>query len=76
MEIAAGKFKAKCLKILEEVGDLYPEIIITKRGIPMAKLVGIGEKSKGKYFGCAKETIIFKGDLLSPINEKWSGDEG
>jgi antitoxin (DNA-binding transcriptional repressor) of toxin-antitoxin stability system len=76
MEIAAGKFKAKCLKILEEVGEIYPEITITKRGIPMAKLIPIGNKSKVQYFGCAKETIIFKGDLLSPINEKWSGDEG
>jgi hypothetical protein len=70
MKIAAGKFKAKCLKILEEVGEVYPEITITKRGIPN------GNKSKIQYFGCAKDTIIFKVDLLSPINEKWSGDDG
>lgn len=75
MEIAAGKFKAECLKILEEVGNRYPELIITKRGVPMAKLIPIKRNSKVSSFGCAKDTLIFIGDIVSPIQEKWNLDE-
>ncbi len=75
MEIAAGKFKAQCLKILEDVGNLYPELTITKRGVPMAKLVSVKQNFKVSSFGCAKDSIIFVGDIISPINEKWAADE-
>jgi antitoxin (DNA-binding transcriptional repressor) of toxin-antitoxin stability system len=75
MEIAAGKFKAQCLKILEDVGNLYPELTITKRGVPMAKLIPIKQNSKVSLFGCAKDTVVFIGDIISPIHEKWNVDE-
>lgn len=75
MEIAAGKFKAQCLKIIEEIGNLYPELIITKRGVPMAKLIPIKQPPKVFSFGCAKDTVLFVGDIVSPINENWQADE-
>lgn len=40
-EIAAGEFKAKCLALLDDVAELGREIVITKRGKPVAKLVPI-----------------------------------
>jgi prevent-host-death family protein len=37
--IPAGEFKAKCLALLDEVAATGEEIIVTKRGKPVARLV-------------------------------------
>ena len=37
--IPAGEFKAKCLKLLDEVQRTGEELIVTKRGKPVARLV-------------------------------------
>jgi prevent-host-death family protein len=37
--IAAGKFKDRCLKTLDEVASSKSPVVITKRGRPIAKLV-------------------------------------
>ncbi len=39
LEIPAGEFKAKCLKLMDQVRESGKEIVITKRGKPVAKLV-------------------------------------
>ena len=40
-EVPAGEFKAHCLALLDEVADTGKEIIVTKRGKPVAKLCPI-----------------------------------
>jgi prevent-host-death family protein len=40
-QIAAGEFKAKCLHVLDEVQRSRKEVIITKRGKPVARLLPI-----------------------------------
>jgi prevent-host-death family protein len=37
--VAAGEFKARCLALLDEVADRRTEIIVTKRGVPVARVV-------------------------------------
>lgn len=37
--IPAGAFKQGCLRILDEVAETHREVVITKRGKPVAKLV-------------------------------------
>jgi prevent-host-death family protein len=39
--IAAGAFKQGCLRILDEVAETHQEVVITKRGRPVAKLVPV-----------------------------------
>ena len=43
MEINAAEFRANCFKILDEVKLTHMEVVITKRGEPIAKLVHIGQ---------------------------------
>ena len=38
-KMAAGKFKARCLTVMEEVRATREPVLITKRGRPVAKLV-------------------------------------
>ena len=42
--IPAGLFKQGCLRILDEVAETHREVVITKRGKPVAKLVPLQEE--------------------------------
>jgi len=46
--MAAGKFKDRCLKTLDEVARTKSAILITKRGRPVAKLVPIGAPASSR----------------------------
>ena len=44
--IKASEFKAKCLKLMDEVAESGDEIVITKNGKPVAKLTAFRERPK------------------------------
>src|SRR5579859_3298404 len=58
----AGKFKAQCLKLMDEVRDRHCEIVITKRGKPVAKLVPFEDK-RPDIFGYMKGTVRLRNRL-------------
>lgn len=70
--IQAGKFKAECLKIMDDIQAKKYSIIITKRNKPIAKLVPLEEENKSFLFGKMKGTAQIKGDLIQPIEEQWN----
>ena len=75
MKVQAGAFKVHCLRLLQEVHDSRKELLITKRGKPMAKLVPVSDGSHKPLFGFMKDSVIVKGDIVAPTGEKWSADE-
>lgn len=75
MRVQAGEFKAKCLELMDWVAAGNEEIIITKRGKPVAKLVRIPDEPVTPLFGCMKGTVEFEGDIISPIDVKWDACE-
>ena len=72
-EIAAGKFKATCLALLDEVQQSGEEIVITKRGKPVARLMPMGD-TRPEIFGRMKGTITILGEIVSPIGEIWDAE--
>lgn len=69
----AGEFKAKCLKILDDVLREQETVYITKRGKRVAKIVPPTEPPEaGKR--ALEGSIVFETDLLSPIDENWQAD--
>ncbi len=77
MKIAAAEFKAKCLKLIDRVAKTRESVVITKRGKALAQLVPVHPEPES-LFGCMKGTVTFEGDILAPIEERWSaltGDE-
>jgi prevent-host-death family protein len=68
--IQAGKFKAECLKIMDDVQAKKYSIIITKRNKPIAKLVPFEEENRS-LFGKMKGTAHVTDDLIQPIGEEW-----
>jgi len=73
MKISAGQFKAKCLKLMDEVRNRREEVVITKRGKPVARLVPFDEK-QAKIYGCMQGTVTILGDIVSPVKEKWDAE--
>ena len=72
--IAAGEFKAKCLRLLDEVATGRAALVITKRGKPVAKLVPIDDKPVDIY-GCMAGTGRILGDIVSPLDDlEWNAD--
>lgn len=41
--IPAGRFKAQCLKLLDEVAETGETIVVTKRGKPVARVEPVEE---------------------------------
>ncbi len=78
MEIAATEFKAKCLKLMDQVANTHESIVITKRGKPIAKLTPVEQEPERELFGYMAGTMEITGDIVSPIEQEWSvltGDE-
>ena len=70
-KIQARVFKTKCLNVIDRVRRTKKKIIITKRNIPVAKLVPIDE-SEEVVFGKLKGTVHFNGDIIAPTGEVWN----
>ena len=64
--IPAGKFKATCLRLMDEVRTTREPVLITKKGRPVAKLVP-AESQPEDIFGCLKDEFKIVGDIESPI---------
>lgn len=73
--IKASEFKAKCLKLMDEVADTGGEIIITKNGHPVSRLVPYREKPKS-LFGIDKGRFEILGDIIEPLDVEWEADTG
>ncbi len=71
LRIPAGEFKAKCLKLMDQVRESGREIVITKRGKPVAKLVPLEPKERPPLFCCMKGSIEILGDIIGPFHEEW-----
>ena len=66
--IPAGKFKAQCMALLDEIALTRKQIVITKRGKPVAKIVPIEEQEPASLLG----SVLWEKDLVSPIDEDWN----
>ena len=58
---------------MDEVRDRHCEIVITKRGAPVAKLVPF-EETRPDIFGSMKGSVIIHGDIVAPTGEIWEAD--
>jgi prevent-host-death family protein len=74
MNIPASKFKAHCLQLIDLVHEKRSEIVVTKRGKPVARLVPLEEPAPARLLGHLSGAITIVGDLTLPIAERWDAD--
>ena len=73
--VKASEFKAKCLKLMDEVAESGEEIVITKNGKPVAKLTPHRERPLS-WFGRDRDIIQIHGDLDDPLDVVWDAEQG
>ncbi len=68
--IEASEFKAKCLKLMNEVAESGEEIIITKNGKPFSRLTPYRQRPES-LFGIDKGRMEIFGDIVEPVDVEW-----
>lgn len=68
--INASEFKTHCLRVLDDVQATRTEIVITKRGKPVARLGPIGP-ARGSLRGAWKGMARIHGDI---VRVDWSSE--
>ena len=72
----ASEFKAKCLQLMDEIAETGGEIVITKRGKPVAKLVPYRKPLKAP-FGKYRGLMQLYGDIdEDPVELEWDAITG
>jgi prevent-host-death family protein len=66
--IPAGEFKTHCLRIMEEVSKHRQPVVITKKGVPVAKLVPV-EQTERDIVGCLEGVMEIVGDIEAPLTK-------
>ena len=83
--INASEFKVKCLELMDEVEESGEEIVITKQGRPVSRLVPYREKQENTQdsgntknlkspFGDYRGKIKIHGDIVGPMPAEWFTD--
>jgi prevent-host-death family protein len=75
--MAAGKFKAQCLAVMDEVQAKRESVVVTKNGKPVAKLVPLdlpeGEDPLDAFRFPGKVEIL--GDIMAPLYSDAENEE-
>ena len=66
--IPISKFKATCLRLLDNVKKTGKSILITRKGEPIALVTPPPPPPKPEsWLGCMADTVKITGDILSPV---------
>jgi prevent-host-death family protein len=72
-EIPISKFKATCLKVLEDVRRTRRRVRVTRFGAPVAEIVPPSADSRPKsWLGALRKSGRIVGDVVAPASK--SGD--
>ncbi|MFY8222488.1 MAG: type II toxin-antitoxin system Phd/YefM family antitoxin [Pirellulales bacterium] len=70
MKISASAFKARCLRLLDEVSRTGEELVILKRGRPVARVVPARDdkpwlalRGRGEFTGDPFASVIRESDI-------------
>ncbi len=69
--IAISKFKAECLGLLDKVAETGEELIVTKRGRPIARVVPVEEPPS---LNGSVTFIASDDELVAPIETDWEAE--
>jgi len=69
--VGAAEFKARCLELMDHVRETGTELLITKRGRPVAKLVPFKAGKKSGIWGSMKGTVLKYERPFDPIDGDW-----
>ena len=71
--VKASEFKATCLKLMDEVAETGKEIVITKHGRPVSRLVPFRSRPES-LFGVDSGRVRILGDIVAPLDVEWDAE--
>ena len=71
--IKASEFKARCLKLMDELAESGGEIVITKNGRPVSRLVPYRARPES-LFGIDRGRFEILGDIVEPVDVEWEAE--
>jgi prevent-host-death family protein len=70
-EVSISQFKARCLKLLEQVRRTRQPIRITRHGKPIAEVIPPTEiVDRVAWIDSMRDSIEIVGDIVSPANDE------
>lgn len=69
--VPASRFKAQCLSLLDEVALTGEEIVVTKRGRPVARVVAIDEP---QALDGSVTFHVTDDELVAPLGVAWDAE--
>jgi prevent-host-death family protein len=69
--IPAARFKAQCLALLDDVALTGEEIVVTKRGRPVARVVAIAEP---QTLDGSVTFLVGDDELIAPLGDAWDAE--
>lgn len=70
--VAVSKFKAECLSLLQEVAATGEELVVTKRGAPIARVLPFEEPPTLRG---SVTYLVSDEELIAPIDEEWDAEQ-
>jgi prevent-host-death family protein len=71
--VPAAEFKTHCLRLLDDVAERRGEVVVTRHGKPVARLVAYDAEPPA-LLGWMAGSVLHAGDLVSPLDEPWDAD--
>lgn len=72
-QIPAGRFKAECLALLDEVAATGEPLTVTKRGRPVARVVAV---EQAPSLVGSVTYLVDDEELVGPSGERWDAESG
>ena len=65
-QMRASAFKARCLRVMDQVRATGEPVVVTKRGAPVVKVIPV-ESKEPELFGFMAGEFVIAGDVESPL---------
>ncbi len=69
--INASRFKAECLGLLDQVAESGQELVITKRGRPVARVSPVEDAPSLRG---SVRFLVSDEELIAPLGEAWNAE--
>jgi prevent-host-death family protein len=72
-QISVSRFKAECLRLLEEITQTGDELVITKRGRPLARVRSARQVPE---LAGSIDFLVSDDELMAPVGQDWDAAHG
>jgi prevent-host-death family protein len=69
--VRAAEFKTTCLELLDHVRETGAEYVVTKHGMPVARVVPYTSQQQTTFFGSMRGTVLRYERPFDPIDGEY-----